>query len=105
MVTLQDLQIRAEEVRKKYDDLNARDGQAKWDGSDYAAGLVGDIGDLVKIIMAKEGKRRGDDIDAKLKHELGDIMWSLLVIATNYDINLEESFEQTMNELDQRLAA
>lgn len=105
MSNLIDLQKRAQEIRRKYDELNTRDGHKKWDGIDYAAGFVGDVGDLVKLIMAKDGKRRGEDSDVKLKHELGDCLWSLLVIAYHYDIDLEEAFNDTMSELDERLAA
>ena len=105
MSNLVDLQKRAQEIRLKYDELNAKDGHTKWDGVDYAAGFVGDVGDLVKLVMAKDGKRHGDDIDAKLKHELEDCLWSLLVIANHYGIDLEDAFNTTMSELDERLAA
>lgn len=105
MSDLIDLQKRAQEIRQKYDELNVKDGHTKWDGVDYAAGFVGDVGDLVKLVMAKDGKRRGEDIDKKLKHELGDCLWSLLVIANHYDVNLEGAFNATMSELDERLAA
>jgi len=105
MSDLANLQKRAQEIRQKYDELNAKDGHAKWTGTDYAAGLVGDMGDLMKLVMAKDGKRRGEDIDAKLKHELGDCLWSLLVLANHYGVDLEEAFLGTMDELDKRLAA
>ena len=99
------LQKRAQDIRTKYDALNAKDGHTKWDGVDYTAGFVGDVGDLMKLVMAKDGKRRGEDIDAKLRHELGDCLWSLLVIANHYDIDLEAAFHRTMDELESRLAA
>jgi NTP pyrophosphatase (non-canonical NTP hydrolase) len=105
MSNLQDLQSRAQSIRQKYDELNAKDGHIKWNGTDYVAGFVGDVGDLMKLVMAKDGKRRGDDIDAKLMHELGDCLWSLLVIANHYSIDLEAAFNGTMNELEERLAA
>ncbi len=104
-MTIAELQQRAIEIRQKYDALNARDGHTKWDGVDYAAGFVGDVGDLMKLVMAKDNKRQGDDIDAKLRHELGDCLWSVLVIASHYNINLEDAFTRTMDELDGRLAA
>lgn len=99
------LQKRAQAIRQKYDELNAKNGHDKWDGVDYAAGFVGDVGDLIKLVMAKDGKRQGEDIDAKLRHELGDCLWSLLVIANHYDIDLEDAFKSTMDELNERLAA
>jgi len=105
MADLLDLQKRAQQIRDKYDVLNLKDGHQKWGASEYVEGLVGDVGDLMKLVMAKEGKRRGEDVDAKLQHELGDCLWSLLVLANNYGIDLEKAFLQTMNELDERLAA
>lgn len=98
-------QKRAQKIREKYDELNAKDGHKKWDGVDYTASFVGDVGDLMKLVMAKDGKRRGDDVDAKLQHELGDCLWSLLVIANHYNIDLEKAFNGTMDELEDRLAA
>jgi NTP pyrophosphatase (non-canonical NTP hydrolase) len=105
MSDLSDLQARAQEIRHKYDQLNIKDGHTEWDGVDYMTGFVGDVGGLAKLVMAKDGKRRGDDVDQKLQHELGDCLWSLLVIANHYDINLESAFMGTMDELDKRLAA
>lgn len=105
MSNLVELQQRAQQIRQKYDELNAVDGHSKWDGADYVAGFVGDVGDLVKLAMAKDGKRRGENVDAKLKHELGDCLWSLLIIANHYGVDLEEAFNGTMDELEERLAA
>lgn len=103
MSNLAELQQRAQQIRQKYDELNANDGHGKWDGTDYAAGFVGDVGDLMKLVMAKDGKRRGEDVDAKLQHELGDCLWSLLVIAEHYGVDLEKAFNGTMDELQERL--
>ena len=102
---MQDLQKRAIRIKQRYSDLNAQNGYKEWNGIDYTAGLVGDIGDLMKLVMAKEGKRSGDNNDARIRHELGDCLWSLFVIAEYYDISLEEAFEATVTELDERLAA
>lgn len=101
---IQELQRRAQSIREKYDDLNAKDGHTKWSGVDYAAGFVGDVGDLVKLVMAKDGKRRGNDVDDKLRHELGDCMWSLLVISSHYNIDIAQAFNATMDQLEERLA-
>ncbi|HPR09509.1 nucleotide pyrophosphohydrolase [Candidatus Saccharibacteria bacterium] len=105
MSDVTDLQKRAMLLRERYNEINDRNGYARWNGQDYTSGLVGDVGDLIKIVMAKENKRSGSDIDDKLRHELGDILWSLFVIAETYNINLEQAFYQTMQELEQRLAA
>jgi NTP pyrophosphatase (non-canonical NTP hydrolase) len=36
-------------------------------------------------------------------HELSDCLWSIIVLAEKYDIDLEAAFIKTMNELDNRL--
>lgn len=90
MSDFSDLQKRAQKIRTLYNELNAKDGHSKWDGVDYTAGFVGDVGDLMKLVMAKDGKRRSDNIDARLKHELGDCLWALLVIAHHYGIDIDE---------------
>jgi len=64
------------------------------------AGFVGDVGDLSKIIMAKHGLRDMDDIDDKLAHELSDCLWSVLVLAAKYDVDLASAFMETMDRLE-----
>jgi NTP pyrophosphatase (non-canonical NTP hydrolase) len=67
-------------------------------------GFAGDVGDLLKIVMAKENLRRMENVDAKLAHELSDCLWSVLVLASHYGIDIEKEFLQTMDSLEQRIA-
>jgi NTP pyrophosphatase (non-canonical NTP hydrolase) len=103
-MTFDELSKRAVEVSKRYDRLNARQSAA-WNEQDIMAGFVGDVGDLSKIIMAKNGLRRMDDVDAKLAHELSDCLWSVLVLADKYGIDLAKEFQKTMDGLDKRVSA
>lgn len=103
MSDLKDLQERALEIAAKYDELNLKAGRGKWDGKDYAMGFVGDVGDLTKLVQAKEGVRVKDDVDAQLAHELSDCLWSILVLAKQYDVDLEKEFVKTMDELKTRI--
>lgn len=109
MSDFSELVARALEIRGKYDALNEADGQMKWTPMEQVAGLNGDVGDLTKLVMAKQGKRRlpsnVGDLDAAIEHELGDILWQIIDIADSYDIDLEKAFLATMNELDERFAA
>lgn len=101
-MTFDELLKRAVEVRNKYDELNAQRG-VTWNEQNLMSGFVGDVGDLSKIIMAKHGLRGMDDVDAKLAHELSDCLWSVLVLADKYKIDLATEFEKTMNGLDKRI--
>jgi NTP pyrophosphatase (non-canonical NTP hydrolase) len=102
-MTIKDLTQRAVEVRELYDQLNYKNHGVKWNEERLMAGFVGDVGDLSKIIMAKAGVRVIDDVDAKLVHELSDCLWSLLVLANKYDINMEEAFTKSMDALELRV--
>jgi len=97
------LNDRAVEIRKKYDQLNQTQQGVSWNEQQLMAGFVGDVGDLSKIIMAKHGLRAMDDIDQKLAHELSDCLWSILVLASKYNIDLASAFMKTMDELDARI--
>ncbi len=99
----------AKRVNVKYNQLNERDNGEAWNGDKLMAGFVGDVGDLSKIVMAKSGYRAMDDVDEKLKHELADCLWSIIMLADYYDIDLETQFVTSMHELeahvDSRLVA
>jgi len=98
-----DLQKRAMQVHDKYDELNQKERGLSWNEQQLMAGFVGDVGDLSKIIMAKHGLRSMDNVDQKLAHELSDCLWSILVLASKYDIDLAGEFTKTMNELNKRI--
>ena len=72
-----------------------------WTREEIMQGFVGDVGDLMKLVMAKAGVRPVRDVDQKLAHELSDCLWSVLVLAKLYDVNLEKEFLKTMDELEQ----
>ncbi len=103
-MTYEEIQKRAVGVRAKYDELNAKRG-VTWNEQNLMSGFVGDVGDLSKIIMAKHGLRGMDDVDTKLAHELSDCLWSVLVLADKYGIDLALEFLKTMDGLDKRIEA
>ena len=54
--------------------------------------------------MAESGVRDIPDARRKLEHELADCLWSILVLADVYDVDLERAFRRTMDELEQHIA-
>lgn len=95
---------RAIQVRDQYSELNEKDGHSKWSVTDTMSGFVGDVGDLSKLIMAKQGLRRGPEgLNDKLAHELADCLWSVIVIANELGVDLETEFTKTMDELSARI--
>jgi len=105
MSDLNDLQYRALQVANHYDDYNRGKGRKTWDLNDYADGLVGDVGDLMKLIMAVRGRRDIAGATAKVEHELNDVMFSLLILYKLFRLNPDQSFAKAMDELEARVVA
>jgi len=103
-MNFQELIEQARAIRKKYATFETNRNGTEWTGEEIALGFVGDVGDLVKLIQAKEGIRAADNVDDALAHELGDCLWSIIVLADKYDVDLEKAFNTTMSELDTRLS-
>ena len=94
---------RAIEIRESYAKFEKENYGQEWTISECALGFVGDVGDLMKLIMAHEGVRKIPDLDRKLAHEFADCLWSIIVLAQKCGVNLEESFLKTMDELETKL--
>ena len=99
----QDLLQRAREVRAAYAIHEQAAYGRQWKREDIAAGFVGDVGDLMKLVLAHQGIRNIPDAHARLGHELADCLWSVLVLADMYDIDIEQAFFTTMDELERHL--
>ena len=95
-----DLVVKAMQVKAAYDKYNKATSGKAWNRENIAQGFVGDVGDLMKLVMAKEGRREIEDVDEKMAHELSDCLWSIIVLAELYDIDLESSFMKNMDALE-----
>ena len=96
---------RAVQVRQQYAELERRRYGRAWTRDQVLQGFVGDVGDLVKLAMACDGVRHIPDAEDRLAHELADCLWSVLVLSELYEVDLEEAFLRTMEELERHIAA
>jgi NTP pyrophosphatase (non-canonical NTP hydrolase) len=102
---LAELSRRALEIRSRYAALETAQGGAPWTRAELAQGFAGDVGALMKLVMAKDGRRAGPpDIEDRLAHELADCLWSVLVLADACGVDLEKAFLETMVQLEAKLA-
>ena len=102
-MTFDELLQRALAVRTLYAEFERRNYGSQWTTEELALGLVGDVGDLAKLILAREGRRHIPDAPEKLAHELADCLWALMVLARACDVDLEQAFLHTMADLEQYL--
>lgn len=101
---LDELSARAEAIRARFAERELQTNGRAWTREELMQGFVVDVGDLMKLVMAKAGARSVDDVDAKLAHELSDCLWSVLVLAKAYDVDLEKEFLRTMEGIEAKLA-
>lgn len=101
---LYQLTERAMQIRARFDEAARAGNRQPWTREEIMQGFVGDVGDLMKLAMAKSGSRPMDDVDRKLAHELSDCLWSVLVLAQLHDVDLEKEFLATMTGLETKLA-
>ena len=94
---------RALAIRKLYEEKEKQLYGTIWTSEEIALGFVGDVGDLAKLVLAENGKRKIDNSKDKLEHEISDCLWSVIVLANLHDINLEKSFMKTMDDLENSL--
>ena len=99
----QELNQKALQIRKKYILLEKKDFGRSWTKVQIMQGLVTDIGELMELIMTKEGLTNKDRVDERLAHELVDCLWSILVLADEYGVKLEDAFRQNMDQLESKL--
>lgn len=97
---LPDLTKRAMEIRRAYADLEQAHHGRAWTREEIMLGFVGDVGNLAKLVLVQEGVRDIPSADEKLVHELSNCLWSVLVLAHLYNVELERAFLATMDDLE-----
>jgi NTP pyrophosphatase (non-canonical NTP hydrolase) len=99
----QELINEAKKIRDKYSREETKEFGRPWNVNDRLQGFIGDVGDLSKLMMVKNGVRKIDNAEEKLKHELADCLWSVMIIADELGVDLEKSFLGTMQDLNKKL--
>lgn len=90
-------------IRDLYREFENKNVGRVWSNEEIFIGLVSDIGDMSRLILAKEGARKIENLEMKMEHEISDCLWALLVLAKNYDIDLEKAFFENMKGLEDRI--
>ena len=92
-------------LRKQFDAAARTAGRPVWTNEQIMQGFVVDVGALMKLVMVKSGAREVADADAKLGHELADCLWSVLILARSYGIDLEQEYARMLRSTAEALSA
>ncbi|MEO8357480.1 MAG: MazG nucleotide pyrophosphohydrolase domain-containing protein [Chloroflexota bacterium] len=96
----QEIIDRAMDIRRLYEQKETQLYGSAWTSEEIALGFVGDVGDLTKLIVAENGRRNILNNREKLEHELADCLWSVIVLSNLHGVDIENSFMDTMDELE-----
>jgi NTP pyrophosphatase (non-canonical NTP hydrolase) len=77
-----------------------------WTLHELMLGFSNDVGMVGRLILANDGTWDIDgDVTAQLKHKLGESLWWVMVLAERLDIDINEAFIGTMDNIERGLAA
>jgi NTP pyrophosphatase (non-canonical NTP hydrolase) len=94
-----------QEISKKW----IKENGFKWSSYAEYCHLVEEVGELGEAIVVKHGERQsgsgeqGDADHDNIEEEIGDVLFSTVVIANRYNLDLEKVFEQTIKRYDEKV--
>lgn len=100
---LQQLVEKAQKIKIKYDRVHELKKEKAWTVREFTQGLCGDTSVLSKLLLIKEGYLEGEGNEEKIKHEVFDCLWSILVIADELGIDLEKDFPKQAEILEAKI--
>ena len=100
---LQKLINRAMDLRRQYEIKETELYGSPTADEEIAQGLASDVNNLIKFIMAEHGKRNIANSKEKLEAQLAHCLWSVIVLAKMHNVDLERSFMETMDRLENHL--
>lgn len=100
---LQKLINRAMDLRSQYEKKEKQLYGSPSTAEDIARGFLGDVNVLVKVLQPEQGKHEILNRREKLGSQLSHCLWSVIVLARMHDIDLEQSFMEAMDRLENHL--
>ena len=96
---------RAMDIRAQYAQLEGKKHSSNWASEEVALNFLANVWDLAKLIMARDGERHIPEVEQELAQQLTDCLASVIVLAEMNNIDLEQTLNQTMDELEQHLSS
>ena len=94
---------RAMDLRRQYEEKEKKLYGAPSTSEVIAEGFAWDVNNLVKLVMAEHGKRQIANSKEKLESQLAHCLWSVIVLAKMHNIELEQSFMEAMDRLENHM--
>ncbi len=100
---LQKLIHRAMDLRRQYEKKETQLYGSPATDEEISQGFLSDVTNLLKLINAQHTKRDIMNSKEKIGSQLSHCLWSVIVLAQMYNVDLEQSFMETMDKLENHL--
>lgn len=94
---------RAMDLRKQYEKRESQLYGSPVTDEQIAEAFSGDANNLVKLIGAQHGRHDIANSTEKLGAQLAHCLWSVIVLAKMHNLDLEQSFMEAMDRLENHL--
>lgn len=94
---------RAMDLRRQYEKRETELYGSPTTSVEIAEGFAGDVTNLVKLVMSEHGQGEIANSKEKLEAQLAHCLWSVVVLAQMYHVDLETSFVEAMDRLEAHL--
>lgn len=93
-----------EEMQRKVDCWIKEIGKGYFPPLANMAILTEEVGELARVIVRQYGPQvaKKSDLDRNLEEELADVLWVVVCLANQTDVDLTEAFRKTLQKKTQR---
>ena len=95
--------MRLNEAIKKTQKVADKMPGEKWGIYQRFNDLVEEVGELANSIQVKEGWKTKNRAKADLVNSVCDVLYSILLVASHYDIDLEREYPEVLKEIEDRV--
>lgn len=81
-----------------------RDNGGYWPPLSQLARLTEELGELARVLNHQVGpkKKKASEAEQELGEEMADVLFTLVCLANQMDVDLDAAFERTMNKVVRR---
>lgn len=89
------------DIQKQIDDILQEYEKPYWEPLSNVARLVEEVGEVARIVNHKYGDKpkKSDEKDDDLEDELADVLWTVICLANQEDIDLDKGMQRAIDKL------
>src|SRR3989338_2379651 len=99
---MKELIERTKKLQKMFRE-KAKGNWKDWGNEATMIDLVEEVGELANAILVKEGYKRDKRKKAELEDSLADVLFDVILLSSNYNVDLEKEYKKMLEKLEKRI--